>query len=172
MAENKKQGQGAALVAGAGGLGIGWMLGNKSSASGGGSVDLTALLNAIDSLNQTIALLQQTIANWNPSVMGYPANLDTIFVTRINCPVANTPYQGPDVAIVDGFSLFVKADPINPVGSLIYVGPSPADAINPQSSEPLMPSETYTPTIKNAKELYVSANVGGCSVYFSVEKRR
>ncbi len=163
MAEQRDNSK--AVLVGVGGLVTGLLLGRKTvqaavPVDAQQEADYTALM---DTLIKQLADL---------NIMAYPANLDTIFVNRVNCPALMTAYQGPYMAIADGFGLVVKNDPTNAINAIIYVGPTAGDCINPGSSWPLVRNEAVTYYIKNAEELWVSSTVAGANVIFTVEKRR
>jgi hypothetical protein len=101
---------------------------------------------------------------------GYPHNVKTVRAFTKACLVADVAYQGDDMEVPDGMQLAIKSYPTNPVGSLVRVASTQADAINPNSSWPLVFNEAITYQVQNAKEMYVSATIAGCIVVFSCEK--
>ena len=115
------------------------------------------------------------MASTNPNadrVKAYPQSTDAISVNRMTLVVANTPYQGPDMEVEDGFALVVKSDPTNAAAGLLFVGPNASASISANLSWPLVLNESIAYYITNANQLWVSGNTAGDNVVFTVEKRR
>ncbi len=103
---------------------------------------------------------------------GYPPNADYAY-TSSQPLTTNVAFNLPRIEIPDDFAIVIKAHPSNPVGSLVYVAKSAADAINPNTAWPLQPNESISYRIKFADELWCSASVApGCIVVWTVEQRR
>jgi hypothetical protein len=117
---------------------------------------------------ELIALLSSLGIN----VRGFPPNAPGINAFTKLCVVVNTPYQGDDVAIPEGMSLLIKSYPGNPLGSIVRVASSGADATNINSSFPLAVNDVASYQVQNANQIYVSANIAGCIAVFSVEKEQ
>jgi hypothetical protein len=102
----------------------------------------------------------------------YPPNADYPLSGRIQLVAARSPMNLPNVAIPDGFEIAIKSWPANPVGGYINVGKSRADVLNQDESWPLIPNESISYGVKDAKELWVSATAGPAWVCWTVEQRR
>ncbi|MDD5229731.1 MAG: hypothetical protein PHC43_00220 [Candidatus Marinimicrobia bacterium] len=107
------------------------------------------------------------------NVSNYPLNnADRLKTTRMQFTAINSAQRLPTMGIEDGFELQVKADPLNPAASLVYVGSSPSEAVNPDLSWPLTRNEARGLKIKQADELYASVTALPAWVYISVEQSR
>jgi hypothetical protein len=109
----------------------------------------------------------------------YPVpNADYVHTIRIAVPVVGALppaarwIQLPDISVIDDMSLILKAWPVNPIGSLVFVAETAAYTQNPDTSYPLMPNEAVTYRVKNAVSIYVAANVAACWVIVTAEQRR
>ena len=102
---------------------------------------------------------------------GWPPNVDGTRTFAVLCPVAARAYPVPDMVIPDGMSLLIKASPINVPLSLVFVGRTPAECTNPNSSWPLVPNESVTYAVKNASGFYISTDTAGSIAIFTAEQR-
>ena len=119
-----------------------------------------------DSIQQVIHELSTLAIN----VQGWPPNVRHIRTFTIVCAAAGQAYQGSPMTIPSGISLVIKANPINAVGSLIYVATTAAESTNPNSSYPLVPNESVGYALQNAEDIYVSSNIAGSIAIFSAEQ--
>jgi hypothetical protein len=117
------------------------------------------LLKAIDAINK-LAI----------NVQGFPPNARGIRSFAKVCAIVGQAYQGDDMTIPEGMDLIIKSYPTNPAGSIVQVASSQSDSLNPNSSWPLVPNEAVAYQVKNANEIYVSANLANVIVIFSAER--
>lgn len=116
------------------------------------------------------AIKALTPGEGGPGGIGYPPNTDSFQVIRLPIALATTAYQGPDMAIPNGFVLVVKSAPTNAPAGYVRVAPTGPDSININSSWPLVPNEFVYYGIKNANALWFSGTVAGDFVFFTVER--
>jgi hypothetical protein len=103
----------------------------------------------------------------------YPVpNADTVRTYRVDITALRTPVQLPDMEIPDDMSLLIKADPNNPLNSLVYVGPNAASVLDPSLSYPLARNEAIPYRISNACSLYVTCTMVPAWVIITAEQRR
>ena len=112
----------------------------------------------------------QELSALSVNVQGWPPNVRRIRTFALVCAAAGTPYRCSQMAIPSGMSLLIKANPLNGVGSLIYVATTAADSTNPNSSFPLVPNESVTYAMQDADQIYVSTNIAGSTALFSAEQ--
>jgi hypothetical protein len=74
--------------------------------------------------------------------------------------------------VPEGFTLLIKADPRNALGSIIQVATSAGDCINVNNSWPLIPNEFITWSVKDASAIWFSCSATGNYLLFTVEKVR
>ena len=103
-------------------------------------------------------------------IQGWPPNATGIRTLAVQCPLAATAYQVPDMEVPDGMALAIKSSPVNAAASLIYVARTPAECTNPNSSWPLVPNEAITYFVKNTNTFYVSTNIAGSIAIFTAEQ--
>jgi len=103
------------------------------------------------------------------NVQGFPPNADYVVTTRIVCTLPNQSYPVPELEVPEGFTLLIKAWPLNAVGSLVYVATSPAPQA--QMAWPLIPNESLPYGIKNTSKLWVFSNIAGSQAVMTVEQR-
>jgi hypothetical protein len=66
-------------------------------------------------------------------------------------------------------SLVIKSHPINAIGTIVLVATNQAEAIS-ANAWPLIPGETVSYQVTDAYNIWVSANVPGAIVVFTVEQ--
>lgn len=147
--------------------------GKNAYAAGGGNEWPPEVLQALGVIIQDQQEILNLLKNQSMSgFRGWPENADIPRTIARACPAALTPYQVPEVLAPDGFTFMVKSHPGNAVGSLINVAGNSSDCVNPNSSWPLIPNETYVTGIKNSKEIWVSTNIPGSIALITIEQRR
>lgn len=104
----------------------------------------------------------------------YPLpNADYPHMIRIVVPLLPATVQLPDLEVLDDFLLLLKAWPGNPIGAnYIYIGETAASATNVDLAWPLVPNESVTWRIHNARELWASATAVPAWLNVSIELRR
>lgn len=100
---------------------------------------------------------------------GWPENTDQFICFVMPFNAANVADKLPEIAIPSGFTLALKADPAN--AGMILIGPSSADATNPNQAWPLMPNEAITLAVKKMDAVWASATFAGDSLHCIVEAR-
>ncbi len=98
-------------------------------------------------------------------------NVSGVQTTTVVIPAINQSVQLPWIEVLDGFILQVIAWPANPVGSLVLVSRSRAEALSAGQSVALLPGAAIGYRIQNANALWVSATVGGCMVTATCERK-
>jgi len=148
----------------------------KEGAPGEGVIpdEVIALIAAIaatsDSINAELAHIHDVLAGLQITFKGWPSNTKRFATITLNCAVANQAYNPPQLYVPDGMALLIRSHPINAAGSLVRVAASPTEAVTPDASYPLQPSEAVAYYIKGAHEVYVSSTVAGSIVIFSAEQ--
>jgi hypothetical protein len=136
-------------------------------------IDLSDLQGIVAELKESINQLASAFSTQNQEgeqvVIGVIPNARRIKNVKVTLPAANTAYQLPDFEVIDGLDLKIKANVLN-VGS-IYIGPSAAEAKNPNQAEELSRGEFTLYRIKNAKELYISGTSAADSITLTTETR-
>lgn len=168
MANENKKNSPATAVALAGGAALAiYLATRKQPASGSIPQSIIDQIADIDTVKlvELIAAVKAISVN----VQGYAPNADILVSTRLPLLIANNAVQLSDQPVDDDFVLMIKADPGNPVGSLIRVASTKADAES-VASYPLIPNEFRTLKIKNASSLYVSATIVPAWVIVSTER--
>ena len=112
------------------------------------------------------------------TTQGYPVpNADYVHSVRIVVPVFNAlaplprTSRLPSLEVLDDMVLLVKAWPLNPAGSIVFVAETSGYAVNPDVSWPLTRNETASFRVKNASSLVVTATVALCWVTICTEQR-
>lgn len=170
----------AAVVAGAGGTALGYLIARQRAAqspapvpgSGVVSLDDTSLqilATVADNLAQTAALLNELLGNGDSEINGnYGVNQPYVMTQGIICAVAGQNYQLPSYDIPEGHQLVIKALSTNT--GLAYVTSDPKIQNNPNSSYPLLANEAVTYRIKNTSTIYIAAAVANEGVSITVEQ--
>jgi hypothetical protein len=134
-------------------------------------VDLiVAIGNTTVDIDSLTAQIRDKLSSLGITVQGWPPNVKYTRTFVVVCAVVGRAYPAPDMAIPSGMSLLIKAHPLNPVGSIIYVATSAADAINPNSSYPLVPNEPFSLQVENSNTIYVSSNTPNAIAIFAAEQ--
>jgi len=123
-----------------------------------------------ESISATIADIKNLLAELQITVKGWPSNVKRFATITLNCAVANQAYNPSQLYVPDGMALLIRSHPLNAAGSIVRVAASPTEAITPDASYPLQPSEAVAYYIKGAHEVYVSSTVAGSIVIFSTEQ--
>lgn len=132
------------------------------------------LMNLLASMAEvqidTLAGLQQILAalnNIGGVIQAYPANGNTVEVSRVICGTALKPEQFPNILIRDGFALSIEADAGN--AAPVWVARSSGNTADPNHSKPIRPGLSAAYFVQNASNLWVMATVPNDSVILSVE---
>jgi hypothetical protein len=131
---------------------------------------LMAMAATTDSINAALGDIIEVLAGLQLNVKGWPPNLNRFATISVNCAVANQPFQPEHLYAPDGMALLIRSHPGNAPGSLVRVATSPNEAITPDASYPLQPSETVAYYITDAHEVFVSSTAAGSIVLFSIEQ--
>jgi len=131
---------------------------------------IIAIAASAGTIDNSIQRVIQELAKLAINVQGWPPNVRHIRTFTIVCAVVGQAYPGSPMTIPSGISLVIKANPINAVGSLIYVATTAAESTNPNSSYPLVPNESVSYALQNAEEVYVSSNIIGSTAIFTAEQ--
>jgi hypothetical protein len=100
----------------------------------------------------------------------YPPNVLGFRTITVICQVANQAYQCLEhLYPPEGMSLVIKSHPINAIGTIVLVATNQAEAVS-LNAWPLIPGETVSYQMKDAYSVWVSANVAGAIVVFTVEQ--
>jgi hypothetical protein len=100
----------------------------------------------------------------------YPPNVLGFRTITVVCQVANQAYPCLEhLKVPDGMSLVIKSHPINAIGTIVLVATNQAEAIS-ANAWPLIPGETVSYQVTDAYNIWVSANVPGAIVVFTVEQ--
>lgn len=173
MAEQKSRAAGVAVgISTSAAIMAAFALARKVKAAEGGIVELPqelwdliiAIAGSLENLYTAIRELQLNVQGWPPNAQGTRS-------FSIVCVAANTAYHAADMVIPSGMLLMIKAWPFNAVGSLVFVATSSAECVNLNSSWPLLRNEPVAYAVENANAFFVSSNVAGSIVIFSVERR-
>lgn len=128
------------------------------------------LLNLLASWAATTDSIYQELQALGIDVQGFPSNKPGIITPTINCVALNTPYQGPNIDVPEGFQVVVKSHPGNPVFSVVRVASNAADSINNNASFPLAVNDDCKVQVQNMNDIYVSSTIVPCIAALLVEK--
>lgn len=144
-----------------------------AAAENGGFTLPPELLELLAAMAIDVETIKNLIGQGGGTGAGYPPNAKYPLSSRIDLGAALTAVNFQDMEIPDDFVFVVKAypPPVNPAGSLVYVGRSKSEAQDPYTSYPLMPSETIGYKIENASAIWVSGSIANLSVVWTVEQR-
>lgn len=131
------------------------------------NADLDSVVNLLTNLNgginQLASVLSQLLGGGGEMI-----NPNAIVSFRVDCPAAFTAYQLPSKIIPYGKEFAIKALPTN--AGIIYVGNSPAAAVNPNDGYPLIANEAIMYKIHDTKVIWISATTAGDSVTCTAEQ--
>jgi hypothetical protein len=168
--ETKKNNNSATAVAVAGAAGLAVWLATRKPAATGTGIPQSLLDQVADIDTVKMVELIAAIKAMSINVQGFAPNADLFVATRVPLILANVAIQLSDLSVMDDFSLMLKADPTNPVNSVVRVASTRADAQGANGSYPLVPNEFRTFKIRNASQLYVSASAVPAWVIVSTER--
>jgi len=132
---------------------------------------LMAMAATSESINAALGEIAGLLSGLQLNVQGWPSNLNRFATISVNCAIANQAYQPDDhLYIPDGMALLIRSHPGNVPGSLVRVAASPNEALTPDASYPLQPSETIAYYIKDAHEVFVSSTAAGSIVLLTAEQ--
>lgn len=112
-----------------------------------------------------------SVLSWSPSAKGI-LTARIIVPMALGLPPSPAMYvRLPSIAIPQGFSLVVKALPVplNPLGSLIFVGES-IGVLQSGQSYPLVPNEPVPFRIDDADDVWIAASVAGAGIAIACER--
>ena len=170
MATENKKNNPATAVALAGGAALAVWLATRKNTGTPTSIPQALLDQVADIDTVKLVELIAAVKAISVNVQGYAPNADILVTTRIPLLVANVAVQLSDQPVDDDFVLFLKADPANPVGSIVRIASTRADAQS-TASYPLVPNEFRTIKIRNASQLWVSASNVPAWVLVSTERK-
>lgn len=171
MAEKEQRlvafGTGVAVAAG-----LAFLTGGKSSSVFPAEAMqlLIAMAQNLEAQNAKFDELISAVKGLSLSGGGVVPNADGFVAFRVQCPAASTPYQLPDFAVPDGFSVALKGWPAN--ANVVWVGRTAAETTNINQIFPLLPNEALNIQVKNTKSIYVSAVVPGDWLVCVVEQNK
>ncbi|MDD4985692.1 MAG: hypothetical protein PHQ43_07880 [Dehalococcoidales bacterium] len=108
---------------------------------------------------------------WSPSAKGI-MTARLIVPMALAMPPSPAMYvQLPSMAVPQGFSVTIKALPVplNPLGSLIFIGES-IGILQSGQSYPLVPNEPIPFQIDDVNDIWIAASVAGCGVAIACER--